>query len=445
MKKSFLYLSMFLLLLSCKKEQKVIDNKNVSKAEALSDNDISDAYLYLLGRAFVLRQQRLDFEKEGFQWNKIQYRAPGGVNWANPNLDVVYMEAWIAVDENNYVILEIPKIEGRYYTWHMLNGWGETILNINERTFPQKPYGKYALCLKGSNPKIPGDALRVDLPVKTSRVLARLELGKNVQEAVILEKQFKVIESGKPQIRPFYKLAHFTNDKLPGAELFDDASGILNSEPDINKGMENVRAKVKEVEKLVKSGSEARTRVDQIIKQKSLKELAELIKTPGEKQNGWSHPVGIGNYGSNFKTRTVVNLGGIWANNLREAIYFIRTGNDGSAVYTQTFAKNELPQSKVKYFWSVICVDGKEFKVIPNPLKRYLLNNQSPLKFNNDGSLTIIYSPKKPQNLPESNWIPTPEGKKYNLTFRYYGPSQDIIDGSYSPPDLLKQQTSKIN
>lgn len=438
MKKSILYICIFFLLLSCKKEAKVSNiDKVPSGVEELSDGEISDAYLYLLGRAFVLRQQRLDFEREGFQWNKILYRTAGGVNWANPNLDVVYMEAWIAVDENNYVTLQIPKIVGRYYTWHMLNGWGETILNINERTFPQRPYGKYALCLKGSNPKIPDDALRIDLPVKTSRVLARLELGKNTQEAIRIEHQFKITQSGKPNITPFYKLTPFTNDKLPGAELFDDAGGILDSEPDINKGIKIVQSKVKEVEKLVKSRNDERARVDKIIKEKSLKELAELIKTPGEKQNGWSHPVGIGNYGSNFKTRTVVNLGGIWANNLHEAIYFIRTGNDGSETYTQTFAKSELPQSKVKYFWSVICVDGKEFKVIPNPLKRYLLNDQSPLKFNNDGSLTITYSPKKPLNSPESNWIPTPDGKKYNLTFRYYGPSQDIIDGKYSPPDLV--------
>ena len=57
-------------------------------------------------------------------------------------------------------ILKAPT--GRYYSWQMLNGWGETVLNINERTFPDHPFGKYALVLKGSNPPIPEDALRVD-------------------------------------------------------------------------------------------------------------------------------------------------------------------------------------------------------------------------------------------------------------------------------------------
>jgi hypothetical protein len=101
----------------------------------VSDQDIADAYLYLLGRLLVLRQENIDFRDEGFKWNEIIYRTPGGVAWANPNLDVAYSEAWVAVDENTPVILEVPKIEGgRYYSWQMLNGWGETVLNINERT-----------------------------------------------------------------------------------------------------------------------------------------------------------------------------------------------------------------------------------------------------------------------------------------------------------------------
>ncbi len=105
----------------------------------MSDQQISDAYLYLLGRILILRQQRLDFERERLRWNELVYREPGGVAWANPNLDVAYSEAWVAVDDKTCVRLDMPKVSGRYYTWHMLNGWGETVLNINERTYPAQP------------------------------------------------------------------------------------------------------------------------------------------------------------------------------------------------------------------------------------------------------------------------------------------------------------------
>src|SRR6218665_614665 len=81
----------------------------------ITDQDISDAYIYLLGRLLVTRQQQLDFQ-EGFKWNELVHRKPGAVDWPNPNLDVAYSEAWVAVDESSCTIVSVPKIEGRYYT-----------------------------------------------------------------------------------------------------------------------------------------------------------------------------------------------------------------------------------------------------------------------------------------------------------------------------------------
>jgi hypothetical protein len=83
-------------------------------------------------------------------------------------------------------------------------------------------------------------------------------------------------------------------------------------------------------------------------------------------------------------------------------------------------------------------VDGAQYRVIPNRLDRYLLNNQSALQFNMDGSLTLAYASKLPEGFPESNWLLTPEGQKYNLTFRFYGPSKDVSSGTYFPPPLVR-------
>jgi hypothetical protein len=92
-------------------------------------------------------------------------------------------------------------------------------------------------------------------------------------------------------------------------------------------------------------------------------------------------------------------------------------------------------------------VDGIDYKVIPNPLNRYLLNKQSPLEFNDDGSLTLAFAPKKPEGVPEANWLPTPNGKKYSMTYRFYGPTKDVTDGTYYPPSLVRiseTQTEKL-
>ncbi|WP_280171474.1 DUF1254 domain-containing protein [Agrobacterium pusense] len=60
------------------------------------------------------------------------------------------------MDERTPVILEVPEITGRYYTAQILDEWGEVISNINERTFPSMPFGKFALVPqvgKGSFPR----------------------------------------------------------------------------------------------------------------------------------------------------------------------------------------------------------------------------------------------------------------------------------------------------
>jgi hypothetical protein len=73
-------------------------------------------------------------------------------------------------------------------------------------------------------------------------------------------------------------------------------------------------------------------------------------------------------------------------------------------------------------------------------LKRYLLNKESKLQYGKDGSLTLYFAPDKPAAAAEGNWLPTPKGQAYNLTFRFYGPLGGVVDRSYFPPPLVKAQ-----
>ncbi|MCG5076173.1 DUF1214 domain-containing protein [Paraburkholderia tagetis] len=406
-------------------------------AHAVSDEDITDAWFYLLGRLAVLRQQQLDFERDGFHWNEIVHRKPGGVEWANPNLDVVYSEAWISVDEKNCVLLDLPRIEGRYYTWQMLDGWGETILNINERTFPQHPYGRYALCLRGSHVDIPADALRVDLPVRTVRALARIEMGEHPEKAVHLQHEIKLTPIGAVNPEPLVRVPLFSNAKLPRAQAFDFAPAILVGAPDGNPGMDEVRRKVQAVTALVQSGEAGRQRVDDVIGRVALPMFAQRLRTLGPVGNGWIRSAAVGTYGSDYVRRSIIDLVGIWANTAAEVIYFGRTHLDGGKTYLQTFPKGALPQSTVHYFWSVAAVDAVQYKVMPNPLGRYVLNREANPQANPDGSLTLAFGPHKPDGVPESNWLPTLAGEHYALTYRLYGALPTATGAPYYPPPLV--------
>jgi hypothetical protein len=412
----------------------------------IGEKEISDSYIYLLGRLLVTRQQQLDFE-EGFQWNELVHRKPGAVDWPNPNLDVAYSEAWVAVDENCYLLVTIPKIERRYYTVQFLNGWGETLANINERLFPDKPAGQFAVCYKGSRVSIPEGATRVDLPAKYSRVLLRVELGANWNEAVALQHEFKFQQVGTPARLPDVpNTVMFDMERLPGVEAFESATLALDSEADTNPGMETIAANTRAIAAAVKDPI-GRAHVDRVIKGRAIADFgkAAAIIGHGTVKNNWVRPKVCGVYGDDWLVRTCVNFGGIWANTMEEVLYYKGAKDSNGELlhcdntYTLTFPGDDLPAKYANYFWSVIAVDGKFRRVLPNPMNRFLLNNQSKLEYGKDGSLTLYFAPVKSANAPAGNWLPTLGSQNYNLTFRFYGPRGGVADGSYYPPVLLRK------
>jgi len=415
----------------------------LAQARAFSDQDISDAYIYLLGRLLVMRQQQLDF-KEGFKWNELVHRKPGAVDWPNPNLDVAYSEAWVAADENSCTIVSVPKVEGRYYTVHFLNGWGETVANINERLFPKRPFGDFAICYKGSKVATPAGATRIDLPVKYSRVLARIELGSDPETAIKLQHEFKLSATGSPKLPEIPKTPIFELEALPGVEAFDAADIALDSEADLSVGLEALSEKARSIAKAVKAPAE-RARIDQVIRTRAFADLgkAGAIIGHGTVQNGWARPGVVGEYGLDYLARTLVNNGGIWANIKPEVLYYrgsldqVGAELSGANVYTLTFPRDGLPAQYATFFWSVIAVDGHRFRVLPNPINRYSVSDRSGLMPNADGSTDIYIQHTAPAG-HESNWLPAPRGD-FQLVLRLYTPKPEASDGTWQPPAVVRQ------
>jgi hypothetical protein len=412
---------------------------------SLSDQDVSDAYIYLLGRLLITRQQQVDFDTEGFVWNQLLHRQPGQVDWPNPNLDVAYSEAWVTLDEHSALLVTVPKIVGRYYVVEFLNGWGETVGNINARLFPDHPHGLFAVCVEGARVDLPAGAIRLDVPVKTLRVLLRVELGADRDGAIALQHQFTFEVQGDPKPPTIPRTPMFDIEALPGVEAFEAADLALDSGADFNPGMEAVSAKVRAVAQAVKDPAE-RARIDAVIRGKAWADFgkAALVIGRGSVRNGWARPACCGHFGDDWLTRSLVNFGGIWANVFEEAIYY--KGNvdgtgeklDPANVYTLTFPADDLPSKYAKYFWSIIALDAVHRRILPNPLKRYLLNNQSDLQLARDGSLTLYFAGERPVDAPEGNWLPT-VGQTLSCTFRFYGPRDAVADGAYFPPPLVKR------
>jgi hypothetical protein len=448
MKKALLILVVGFLFISCKKEGST-PTAATSASEnntAPTDQEIIDAYTYLYGRYLVIQQENHDINIEKVGYNKIKYNPLGSAQFVNPNLDVAYLEAWIAVDAAHVVILNVPKIEGRYYTAQLLDGWGEVIVNINERNFPKTPYGKFALVLKGSNPTIPAGAVKIELPAEKAKLLARVELKGTPEVAQKLQREFTLDVPDGIKIAPPITIPDFTPKAPIAGEIFDKVEEVLNSYPDAMPKAKEYQAKAIAVAQYAKTGEEAKTRIDEVIKTKAIPAFLAGAKGFGTQKGGWSVSYAAGNFGNDILARDIINYGGLWANRVEEAIYFVGlTDNNkqllnGDKVYEIKFSKDQIPYLMVNAFWSVTLYSVPDYRVVNNKLKRYNLNNVSGLKKNPDGSLSIWLGSSLPKGAIESNWLPTPAGKGFALTMRMYVSKKEVLDGKWFPAPIEEKK-----
>lgn len=420
-------------------------NTTSANSSTVTEEDITESYVYLMGRALAVRQEQTDLDEPGIQYNIIKYNEAGKADFVNPNLDVAYMEAWFATDENSAVIIEIPKIEKRYYTVQLMDGWGEVLYNLNERNFPGHPYGKYALCLEDTKANIPADALKIVVPNKKIKMLARVELQKTLPQAVRLQSQFRATVIGQPVIEATPKFPSFTNSALPDIAVFEFEKELLQTPDSKMPGRDSIRAICDRVTAYTLSSDENKEAVKKVVREKAIPQLLNYaINKAGKVENNWLGVLVGGEYNGNYWTRTAANYVGIWANSTSEVIYFIASNDaDGDTLkggrdYVIHFEKDKLPALNVNGFWSVILVDFPNYRVVDNPLKRYNLNNFSPFRYEPDSSLKIYIAPVYNSKWPKEHWLPSPKEGRFNLTLRMYVPKENVRKGEWFPAPVEK-------
>jgi len=401
---------------------------------------IADAYIYLLGRALVIRQEHIDLDGTGADYNVIDHKPLGMPDDVNPNFDVASLEAWLAVDDRTPAVLVVPEIVNRHYNILVIDEWGDVITNINPRTFPSHPSGTFAFLKPGSRAKVPADAARIVLRSSKAKVVARLEIRQDRDGSVRLRRQFELASTGNPSIMPALPLPMFGNRELIGVEIFQDAEEMLATALDTTPGAAALQQKVRLVTRYTESGSGARLDVEGLLRERLIPHFLDgVAKRAVATRNHWRSNRAAG---ADYQLRTAANLACLWTDTPDEALTF-QTARDahgrplnGSNTYVLEFAADQLPAALVSGQWSLTLVSMPGYHVVPNQLDRFLLNSHSPLVCEHDGSLRIYVGPRPPQGVPRSNWLPAPDWKPFQLTMRAYAPKDVVARGEWFPPAL---------
>ena len=422
-------------------------------AAAPTGEQVTEAWVYLLGRYLVMRQESVDLAEDGIGYNVLKHNpavvvgssAASAPTFVNPNLDVVYSEAWIAVDENTPAILEIPAVPaGRYYTAQIVDEWAEITHNINDRNFPAHPHGRYAICLAGSSPEIPDGCFRIDIPSSKAKLLTRVQISGDVDSAVALQHGFSLASSGSPTVAEATDLPAFDNAHLPGAWMFTEpyVSAALAPVDACGKAAE-LQPIIRAIAALISENPAREPEIDAAIRTAAIPAFMRFVVGFGNVTNGWSSTAAYPAFGDDYWFRATANFGGIWWNSSREAVYELLhvdangQPTTGSSTYRMTFAADALPDAVVDGFWSLTVYGKPDYMLVPNAAGRFTVGSEHPLHVDADGSITLAFAPERPEGTPETNWLPTPAGKPFTADLRLYLPRDAVRTGAWTPPALV--------
>ena len=76
-----------------------------------------------------------------------------------------------------------------------------------------------------------------------------------------------------------------------------------------------------------------------------------------------------------------------------------------------------------------------KYNLVANPINRYSIGDQSGMKPDADGSLSIYVQKDSPGAEREANWLPAPDGQFF-LILRTYLPADDIVNQTWQPPKI---------
>ena len=382
-----------------------------------------------------------------------------------PNPDVLYSSAWVYLKGHPYVIY-VPPMDGIWYSVQFENYYTVNEGYLSSRTIGHR--GGYYLVTYGDwkEPLPPGIQGRIRLTTPTTWILTRIEATHDNERERHLdyERKFRLIDletylkdptrakdlPQKPQenVPPVPEASYDIRETIDYFRIVNHYLREIDAPPE-DKGLlalfdaagfgPNV---VFDAQKLP---AQARAGLEQ-----SVRDGFRLLDTMRARPivpigGGWSTaPRHIGTFGQDYVLRALCVFGGLGANIPEEAVYPNAYSDSegrllsGDHDYSITFAKDQLPPTLA--FWSITLMDSTTHFMVDNPIHRnHIGSNTKGLRYDADGSLTIYVAAQEPSDpVLRANWLPSLPGMGIHLMMRIYEPTQEVLDGRYRPPAVVR-------
>jgi hypothetical protein len=352
------------------------------------------------------------------------------------NNDTLYSSGWYDLSYGD-VIIDVPAMDkpDRYWNVMVVDAYTH-VAYVSRRHHGVSGVSARVTYDSAAEP-LDDESTTIRLGTQTAWIIIRVlvESADDLPRVRSLQRQFSIRPaSGHPQIRT-KSAGHAAKIADAGAAFFTELSKYVALDPPApwhpalspaartlldNPACLPERALeegIREAEALIKSGRTS----DAVFK------------------NGWSTGRASGGPGEDILKRAVgakFGLGGHYAieNRSYMALSDVRhEALNGKHELRMTFGPDKLPPCNG--FWSLTAY-GMDLYLVENEIKRFSIGDRTPdLHYEDDGSLTIILSAQRPEQV--ANWLPVPDGP-YMLGMRVYEGHDSVTDCEWFPPPLSR-------
>lgn len=372
-----------------------------------------------------------------------------------PNRDTLYSVAILDL-RSGPLVLELPEVAERYFTYQLLDAWTESFAYVGTRTTGGRA-GTWVIAPAGWRGELPDGAELVEAPTPQVFLLGRFLVDDDADVANVLDIRdsaslrplAEVTGSDPGPPLPPLGTAPGTAQDLPtDATSFDELVKVLAVNPPTTSFQRELFEAAEDRLGLVPGttpaggGDPERRALLDAGAQGGRAAIDREVASRSTLLDGWAVNTDIGTYGDDLALRAFVSRIGWGANVPEEAVYPVARVDvegeplDGSTgAYSITFPPGGLPP--VEAFWS-LSVYGADMFFADHPAGRWTIGDRSPdLVPAEDGSVEIVLSHDEPAEGP-ANWLPVPDGP-FILMLRLYLPGPEILEGTYRYPGVTRE------
>jgi len=374
---------------------------------------------------------------------------------ACPNQDVVY-GLGILDFSKDAVVIQVPDFKDRFWVYQIVDQRTDSFAKLG-KMYGTKP-GFYLLTGPGWNGTVPnGITGTFHADTKVGIVIPRVFKESTPEDTQAVQPMISQITmyplskfNGQMQTMDWSKIPNFPGEGgqeetkwVVPEKFFDELGDVLDEVPPL-PGEESMYANIRRI--LAAAQKDPKLKAALVT---SATDSEKDIVTPLFQFRNYGLPLPYNwttvkngaDFGTDYYTRTAVAKSNIFVNSQNETKYFYQDLDkdggrlNGAHQYTVTFPAGQLPP--VKGFWSLTMYNEHHF-FEPNKLNRYSLGTKNKdLQKGPDGSLTIYVSSTPPNQDKMTNWLPAPKGD-FSLYVRTYWPEDAILNGTWTPPAVVK-------